>query len=199
MAFDFQRALTLGRTALRLVEQVRSMSGAGTTRGAAPSSPASRAGRRRRADAEETRGARSGGAGSDHALLPDFTGRARVEYAPVPGATPDPGEVVWTWVPFEEMDGRGKDRPVLLVGRDGDLLLALMLTSKDHTIAARRDADYVDVGTGPWDRGGRASEAKLDRILRVDPAAVRREGGVLERSRFDAVAEALARAQGWDR
>ena len=30
---------------------------------------------------------------------------------------PDPGEIVWTWVPYEEHDGRGKDRPVLLVAR----------------------------------------------------------------------------------
>ena len=93
------------------------------------------------------------------------------------------------------MDGRGKDRPVLLIGRDGALLLGLMLTSRDRNNALTRDEDYVDVGAGAWDRSGRASEVKLDRVVRVDPAAVRREGGVLDRAAFDRVTAALARAR----
>jgi hypothetical protein len=44
----------------------------------------------------------------------------------------DPGEIVWTWVPFEEDHTQGKDRPVLVIGRDAQWLLALPLTSKDH-------------------------------------------------------------------
>ena len=51
------------------------------------------------------------------------------------------------------------------------------------------------MGAGAWDRSGRASEAKLDRVVRVDPAAVRREGGVLDRAAFDRVTAALARAR----
>ena len=31
----------------------------------------------------------------------------------------DPGEVVWAWVPFEDDPGQGKDRPVLVIARDG--------------------------------------------------------------------------------
>lgn len=182
MAFDLTRALHLGRRIYRTVRQLQghsARSGPAQTRGAGRS--ASPAG------------------GTGRPVLPDFTGRARVEYAPVPGPQAGPGEVVWTWVPFEEMDGRGKDRPVLLVGYDGGRLLGLMLTSTDRNNAHRRDADYVDIGTGSWDRQGRPSEVKLDRILRVDPQAVRREGGVLDRSRFDAVAAALARHHGWSR
>ena len=38
-------------------------------------------------------------------------------YAPEPDGQPDPGEVVWGWVPFEDDPSQGKDRPVLLVGR----------------------------------------------------------------------------------
>src|SRR3954465_3472466 len=45
----------------------------------------------------------------------DFTGRAKTSYAPKPDGNPDPGEVVWTWVPFEEDYSQGKDRPVLLI------------------------------------------------------------------------------------
>ena len=70
-----------------------------------------------------------------------------------------------------------------------------MLTSRDRNNALARDEDYVDVGAGAWDRSGRASEVKLDRVVRVDPAAVRREGGVLDRAAFDRVTAALARAR----
>jgi len=119
----------------------------------------------------------------------DYTGQISPVYSPKPDGRPDPGEVVWAWVPFEEDHSQGKDRPVLVVGRDGGHLLALMLTSKDHT--RQGDRDYLDVGTGAWDREGRPSEVKLDRVLRLDEAAVRREGAVLDRGRFDAVTEAL--------
>ena len=55
-----------------------------------------------------------------------------LRYDPHPDGRPDPGEVVWAWVPFEEDHRLGKDRPVLLVGNDGPWLLGLPLTSKDH-------------------------------------------------------------------
>ena len=42
-----------------------------------------------------------------------------LEYSPNPDGKPDPGEIVWTWVPFQEDSSKGKDRPVLLIGRDG--------------------------------------------------------------------------------
>ncbi|MGW2658988.1 type II toxin-antitoxin system PemK/MazF family toxin, partial [Streptomyces sp. NPDC001478] len=43
---------------------------------------------------------------------PQAVGPVRTSYAPDRDGDPDPGEIVWTWVPFEENDGRGKDRPV---------------------------------------------------------------------------------------
>jgi hypothetical protein len=127
----------------------------------------------------------------------DFSGRASTGYAAKPDGDPDPGEVVWTWVPFEEDYSQGKDRPVLLIGRNGKRLLALMLTSKDRNNSDRRDGDYLDVGTGPWDSKGRPSEAKLDRILQLDPRDIRREGAVMDRAAFDRVAKALRQLHGW--
>ncbi len=113
-------------------------------------------------------------------------------YAPDLDGEPDPGEVVWTWVPYEENDGRGKDRPVLLVGHDGPWLLGLMLSSRDHdTRPSPADERWMDVGTGAWDSKGRPSEVRLDRVLRIAPDAVRREGAVLDRERFARVAAAL--------
>ncbi|WP_284985740.1 type II toxin-antitoxin system PemK/MazF family toxin [Arthrobacter sp. fls2-241-R2A-172] len=123
----------------------------------------------------------------------DFRGPLRPKYSPKPDGQPDPGEIVWGWVPYEEDYSRGKDRPVLLVGADAKCLLGLMLTSKDHDHGARAD-DYVDIGAGAWDRQGRPSEVKVDRVIRLDPASIRREGAVLERALFNEVSRAL-RAQ----
>ena len=128
----------------------------------------------------------------------DFTGRLRPVYSPHPDGQPDPGEIVWTWVPYEEDHSKGKDRPVLVVGHDGRWLLALQLTSKDHDGRPRwrGGPQWVDIGRGDWDRQRRPSEVRVDRVVRVDPSAVRREGSVLPRDRFDAVAAAVRDARG---
>jgi len=134
--------------------------------------------------------ARGGGAG----------GGIDTDYRPHDDGRPDPGEVVWAWVPYEEDDGRGKDRPVLVVARDGAVLLGLMLSSRDHDLDAADEARHgrywVDVGTGAWDRQGRPSEVRVDRVLRLDPADVRREGAALDRARFDDVVAEFRRVQG---
>jgi hypothetical protein len=116
------------------------------------------------------------------------TAGVRIEYTPQLDGDPDPGEVVWTWVPFEDDATLGKDRPVVIVGRHGALLSGVALTSKH-----KARADHVDVGTGPWDSWGRPSYAKVDRLLDIDPDRVRREGAILSRRRFDAVVEAVDR------
>jgi hypothetical protein len=121
-----------------------------------------------------------------------------VEYAPSPDGLADPGEVVWAWVPFEEDATRGKDRPVLILARRSGRWLGLMLTSKDHDRDAEDEARWgrywMDVGAGGWDRDGRPSEVRLDRLLELDPTAVRREGAALDREVFDRVV-AAARAR----
>lgn len=125
----------------------------------------------------------------------DYRGRVSITYDPHPGKLADPGEVAWTWVPYEEDHSQGKDRPVLIIGRDGDWLLALPLTSKDHDRDADQEASedrfWIDVGTGDWDRSGRPSEARINRIVRVNPEDVRRVGGKLSKARFDKVAAAV--------
>lgn len=126
----------------------------------------------------------------------DFTGTPQIEYSPVPDGLPDPGEVVWTWVPYEEDHTQGKDRPVLIIGRDDEAILALQMTSKDHDAEPGQDdrwgRQWVDMGSGAWDSKGRESMARTDRILRLDPADVRRVGAILDRDRFEAVAAAVA-------
>jgi hypothetical protein len=70
-----------------------------------------------------------------------------------------------------------------------------MLSSKDHD----RDTDdearwgrrWMDVGAGAWDKRRRPSEVRLDRIIRIHPDDVRREGAVLDRKTFDKVIGSL--------
>ena len=132
---------------------------------------------------------------------PSRPGAPDVEYRPHADDRPDPGEIVWAWVPFDEGDGRGKDRPVLVIGRRGASLLALLLSSQDHDRDAADEARHgrlwTDIGSGPWDSRRRPSEVRLDRLLVLDPATVRREGAALDRARFDRVVTEARRVQGW--
>jgi hypothetical protein len=114
-----------------------------------------------------------------------------IEYTPSLDGDADPGEVVWTWVPYEDDPSQGKDRPVVIVGRRGSGLVGVALTSKQHDREPQ-----VEVGTGPWDREGRTSYAKLERLLAVDPKQVRREGAVLGKRRFDEVIAGLEQLHG---
>ena len=127
----------------------------------------------------------------------DYQGKVTLEYAPKQDGAPDPGEIVWTWVPFQEDATKGKDRPVLLIGRDGKWLLGLMLTSKDHDHDTRRSEIWLDIGAGNWDRQRRPSEVRLDRIIRVDPRAVRREGATVSRAVFYEVSHSLSSLHHW--
>ena len=124
-----------------------------------------------------------------------------ISYSPHADGRPDPGEVVWGWVPYEDDPSRGKDRPVLLVAEQDGLLLGLMLTSKDHDRDAADEArwgrHWMDVGSGGWDRSGRPSEVRLDRLIALDPAAVRREGAALDRDTFDSVIDAARAFHTW--
>jgi hypothetical protein len=94
-------------------------------------------------------------------------------------------------VPYEDDPRQGKDRPVLVIGREGDRLIALALSSKDGTDRP----DCVELGRGPWDREQRVSYVKLDRVLRLDADAMRREGAIIDRKRFDRVVQRLAEIQ----
>lgn len=136
----------------------------------------------------------SASAGSDYPG--DYRDMINFEYSPSLDGDADPGEIVWTWVPFEEDHSQGKDRPVILVGRDGEYLLALMMTSKDHNNREHADSNYLDIGSGPWDLQGRASEVKLNRVIRVRPDSMRREGAIMPEDTFRLIERAWTRHNG---
>lgn len=121
--------------------------------------------------------------------------RARkLVYAPDLDGRADPGEIVWTWVVYEDDPTLGKDRPVLVVGRDRSVLLGLMVSSRERHAA---DSDWVGIGTGDWDYEGRQSWVRLDRVLDVPEEGIRREGAILEREIFDVVAARLRTDYSW--
>lgn len=127
-------------------------------------------------------------------VTPPAAADLTISYAPDRDGDPDGGEIVWTWVPYVEQDGRGKDRPVLVLGpASGGRVYAVKLTSKPR----EGDADAVALGAGPWDARGRPSWVDLDQVYVVHPAGMRREAAALDRERFARVAEILRRRYGW--
>nr|WP_232070904.1 type II toxin-antitoxin system PemK/MazF family toxin [Phytohabitans flavus] len=118
----------------------------------------------------------------------------RLVYAPNLDGDADPGEIVWTWVAYEDDPRQGKDRPVLVVGRDGRTVMGLMLSSNGDRDGQRH---WYALGPGAWDREHRPSWVRLDRVLTMDEDGIRREGAVLDRVRFEAVAQELRTGYGW--
>ena len=118
----------------------------------------------------------------------DYRGTIHWEYSPEIDHDPDPGEIVWAWVAFEEDASVGKDRPIAVVGRTDDRrLVALMLSSRNH----EGDHRWISIGSGSWDREGRESWVRRDRVLAVHAHAVRREGAILPRPTYDAILSAM--------
>ena len=184
-----------------LIKTAADMMTGGRRQNGTPSREAGRRGRRRpaptptqssRADVEVLPG--ESGPDATVEVDPHRIGPVRMSYSPQTDGAPDPGEVVWTWVPFEENDGRGKDRPVLVVAVEPrGTYLAVQLTSKDHD----GQGDFVSVGAGGWDGEHRPSWVNLDRVIRVHEGGMRREAAALPREPFERVTGRLQQRYGW--
>ena len=120
---------------------------------------------------------------------------AHASYTPIMDGDADPGEVIWTWVPYQEDASVGKDRPAVVIGAQGEGVYILQLTSKDHTRDAAQEAAagryWLDIGAGDWDSKGRPSEVRLDRALWVKATDVRREGSILPKATWQLIVDAL--------
>jgi hypothetical protein len=145
------------------------------------------------APAEETRAIAAGRPVTQN-FVPTAHRARKVVYAPDLDGQADPGEIVWTWVVYEDDPSKGKDRPVLVVGRDRAVLLGLMLSSQEHH---REDPNWVGIGSGSWDYESRTSWVRLDRVLDVPEESIRREGAILARETFEVVATRLRADYSW--
>lgn len=127
-------------------------------------------------------------------VTPERIRDVAVGYSPNRNGRPDSGEVIWTWVPYEENDGRGKDRPVLVIGRQSrDRVYAVRMTSKPHD----RDRDYISIGSGSWDSHHRESWVDIEQLYSVHDQGMRREAAMLDESRYAVIARALVTRYGW--
>lgn len=172
----------LARAALGLLRAILKPHGAPKASGAARPGTSARSG-------GGSRGYESSpgqfGPGATRDLTREEVAQLSPSYSPHPDGDPDPGEVVWTWVPYVEHDGRGKDRPVLIISRLADGSTAgCYLSTKDHD-------GFIAVGNGGWDTKGRQSFLNPARLLRVTDEGMRREGTVLPEARFVAVAREI--------
>lgn len=116
-------------------------------------------------------------------------------YNPAVDGRPFPGEVVWTWVAYDQDSREGKDRPVLVFAVEGARLSVLELRSRRDERTRRSRQTWLELGVGGWDRQGRESEVRLDRTLTVSIYDVRRVGAELDRAQFDEVVAARRRFQ----
>jgi hypothetical protein len=160
-----------------------------------PRSPDREAGRSSASVVASTGGDAGRSLGSETVRVdPDRIKDLQIGYSPAKDGAPDSGEIIWTWVPYEENDGRGKDRPVLVIGRQSaDRVYAVRMTSKAHD----RDRDYLSIGSGAWDSQGRASWVDIEMLYSVHESGMRREAAVLERTVYDRLATALIARYGW--
>src|SRR6202007_3276095 len=92
-------------------------------------------------------GSPAGGPGTSTSF-PTAQRARKLVYAPDLDGRADAGEIVWTWVVYEDDPTRGKDRPVLVLGRDRRVLLGLMVSSQERHAG---DRDWVGIGSGGWD------------------------------------------------
>lgn len=157
-----------------------------------PGRPATPRGRKDPSSAQSRPGSEARGAIREAGLREAL---AAASYSPDPDGEADPGEVVWTWVPFEEDATRGKDRPVIVLGRARGGVYLAQLTSKDHDRDAAQEARWgrywLDIGTGPWDPKRRPSEVRLDRALWAPLSEIRREGASLPERTFREILAAM--------
>jgi hypothetical protein len=127
--------------------------------------------------------------------VPTGQNATKIVYAPERDGLADTGEIVWTWVPFEDDPNQGKDRPLLVMGRKGQRLHGLMLSSQ--TPDERYREDWLPIGSGPWDREGRDSYIRVDRLFEFDEAGIRREASIMNEELFWLVADVLRERYGW--
>ncbi|MEV3860943.1 type II toxin-antitoxin system PemK/MazF family toxin [Streptomyces sp. NPDC050095] len=96
---------------------------------------------------------------------------------------PQPGEIWWALVPYEDGPG-GKDRPCLVLGPRGNAVLVAKITSKYHD----ERSGVIPLPPGSvGDTQGRASFLETDELREVPVRDFRRRAGVVDPALWDQV------------
>ncbi|MEV7185352.1 type II toxin-antitoxin system PemK/MazF family toxin [Kitasatospora sp. NPDC093102] len=106
---------------------------------------------------------------------------------PRTGAGPEPQEIWWAQVPFEDGPG-SKDRPCLVLRVHGRTVTVAKITSKHH--AERPGVLPLPPGS-VGDRQGRASWLETDELREVPLSAFRRRAGAVDRQVWDLTRKVL--------
>lgn len=114
-----------------------------------------------------------------------------IYYAPDMDGHAEPGEVVWICLANE--DGP-RERPILVVGHSHETILGLLISpNTDH----EDEEGWLDIGSGSWDNSGAPCWLCLNKVIEVPELAIRREGAIVPRRRFERIAAKLRGDYGW--
>ncbi|AKK03754.1 type II toxin-antitoxin system PemK/MazF family toxin [Corynebacterium epidermidicanis] len=117
-----------------------------------------------------------------------------IYYAPDMDGHAEPGEIVWITLPAELSSSGNKDRALLVVGHGIQTILGLLISSNsEHST----EANWAEIGSGPWEESGAPAWLRLDKVVEVPELAIRREGAVMPRQRFEPIATRLRNEYGW--
>ncbi|APT85230.1 type II toxin-antitoxin system PemK/MazF family toxin [Corynebacterium aquilae] len=116
-----------------------------------------------------------------------------IYYAPDMDGQADPGEVVWVWVP-DETTGSAQERALVVVGRTRQHILGLLISPNSQHAT---ESTWLDIGSGAWDTSGKNCWVRLDKVVRVAEDAIRRQGAIMPRRRFDRIAHRLRNEFSW--
>ncbi|MEJ5928590.1 type II toxin-antitoxin system PemK/MazF family toxin [Corynebacterium sp. H128] len=116
-----------------------------------------------------------------------------IYYAPDMDGHAEPGEVVWIKISTDD-ESAAQDRALLVVGHGLETILGLLISANsDHA----KKKGWMDIGSGSWDSSGAPCWLRLDKVIEVPELAIRREGTVVPRRRFERIATKLRTDYHW--
>ncbi|PRQ11666.1 hypothetical protein C1Y63_04445 [Corynebacterium sp. 13CS0277] len=126
-------------------------------------------------------------------VVPTTAVARSIYYAPDMDGQADPGEVVWMTLADDE--GDTQERAFVVVGRTHHEIMALLISpNAEHA----EEKTWLDIGSGVWESSGRNSWVRLDKVVTMPEDAIRRQGAVMPRRRYDRIAHRLRSEFGWN-
>lgn len=110
-------------------------------------------------------------------------------YAPTMDGQAEPGEVVWL-----DVNGCSEAKSILVIGRTKRSLLGQLITPNPDL---SQSYDWMDIGSGVWDKEGRTCWLRLDKIIEVSESGIQRRGATLSPHLFERIASHMREKYGW--
>lgn len=117
-----------------------------------------------------------------------------IYYAPDMDGQADSGEVVYISIACSGATNPPEERALLVIGHQRQVVLGMLISSNP---IHEGDAAWLDIGAGDWDPSGKSCWVRLDKILEVPEASIRRQGAMMPLRRFERLAVRLREDYGW--